>query len=263
MGYVDGYSLTLFMGGAPVVLFDPFGLQSWRNGPVMPGLPPIGPWADGGGVVDDPPFSGTGPEVPTIQKPKTCGPDVTAWFDKEVELLKDEIGEQQDAGNAKWLLKSVKVAGLGLTAKYDPETTFALPGCPQSESCANTVTYASYCIHKSELGNLLAGYMLGLLGIEIGSPLYKWTTDFNRTNGGPISPWSEAGLDLGVWGGWSGGPLSDLAYHPAYEKYMKGMSGGADGGCTPCDKSIPEDAPHSDFDWFDSEPPPAVGLSKK
>lgn len=47
---------------------------------------------------------------------------------------------------------------------YFPNTTFKTSDCPKCEQCKDTVTLCNMCIHTSEVGNLVYGYLAKALG---------------------------------------------------------------------------------------------------
>ena len=102
-----------------------------------------------------------------------CGPDVTAWLFGEMNIFSNWIRRvnriipdwAQD--NAPWYrpdyiyVKSMQYAMAALVGPqltYFPSTSFQSKSCP-TEECQNTVTLFGTCIHTSEIGNFLFGYV--------------------------------------------------------------------------------------------------------
>lgn len=89
----------------------------------------------------------------------TCGPDVTDWFVKEINIHVRFIQRQRlhlDRYQPSWGVYSLIFAEYAKNLHYK-RLSFRLGSCPTCKKCQNTVTLCGKCIHVSELGNIMYG----------------------------------------------------------------------------------------------------------
>lgn len=191
---------------------------------------------------------------------RNCGPDVTAWFGKEVAIWQAAARafEQRFLEMERAVLRTNRTAIPLLTFKLnwfreigpkpdykDPtKWPFASSGCPNA--CPNTVTLAGTCVGTNQLGNVIYGilaqevdlvaearaYVQGRYSLLIGAPDPLWNA--------PGEAYRQTAMDIGV----------QYAATGQYAGLMNMNPGAPVGGgpftlsCAPC--SAKWDGPHSD-----------------
>ena len=109
---------------------------------------PDGPFTDGDPDGPDGSGSGGGDDC-------RCGPEVTAWFKRQLPILKRYADQNRTAGLPDEVLRKM-IAAL----KFENACLFIEDCCPRCAACERTVTLCGTCINVTELGNLAYGYML-------------------------------------------------------------------------------------------------------
>ena len=110
-----------------------------------------------------------------LETTSCCGPDVTLWALHEMMILKRWISQVRDMihvwseEEAPWYEPNfmreksysyVFLGILGLRLTYFPDTDFSQgASCATSQDCANTVTFHGRCVHSSEIGNFMYGFV--------------------------------------------------------------------------------------------------------
>jgi RHS repeat-associated protein len=110
-----------------------------------------------------------------LETTSCCGPDVTLWALQEMMILKRWISQVRDMihvwseKEAPWYEPNfvreksysyVFLGILGLRLTYFPDTDFSQgASCATSQDCANTVTFHGRCVHSSEIGNFMYGFV--------------------------------------------------------------------------------------------------------
>ena len=79
-----------------------------------------------------------------------CGPDVTDWFVKELNIHSAFFRQHREAGHGLPFISYAK----RIPYKW---LIFKTENCPAGDKCKDTVTLAGHCIHKSDLGNIMFG----------------------------------------------------------------------------------------------------------
>ena len=110
-----------------------------------------------------------------LETKSCCGPDVTLWALQEMMILERWISQVRDMirvwseKEAPWYEpnfvreKSYSYTFmliLGPKLTYFPDTDFSQgASCATSQDCANTVTFHGRCVHSSEIGNFIYGFV--------------------------------------------------------------------------------------------------------
>lgn len=110
-----------------------------------------------------------------LETKSCCGPDVTLWALQEMMILERWISQVRDMirvwseKEAPWYEpnfvreKSYSYTFmliLGPRLTYFPDTDFSQgASCATSQDCANTVTFHGRCVHSSEIGNFIYGFV--------------------------------------------------------------------------------------------------------
>jgi RHS repeat-associated protein/uncharacterized delta-60 repeat protein len=177
-----------------------------------------------------------------------CGPDVTDWFNKEIELFKHEVKHLLDGQDPwladndplipiQWQAEKLKLLhDLGLSADYKSR---------DFGTGAGNVSICGMCVGSNQLGNLMFGIVAGLLGLTEDARSYgRGDSIIGKLGGatGPSqnwkdAPWKESAFDAGV--AIAGGMSLCDALHKA-----KDLSHGC-GNAAPSKE--PYNGPHTDF----------------
>lgn len=215
--------------------------------------------------------SRAGDPPPPRERPKPkCGPDITDWLARELEIAQ-EMGQGAVIPGGLYLLHQ---QGRRLT--YDPKkgsksggpTRFHLPRgskekCPQLKKCSNTLTLCKkYCINRTEVGNSVYGAMAGAAGLSLfltnnGVRIGKRLGVISDDVDGPDSPQDFAAIKVGhimgrgrVRSDKPGGrssalcSLLDTKVHGSRTTLGGDMSKGAPKECKPCGTAVRANAPH-------------------
>ena len=110
-----------------------------------------------------------------LETTSCCGPDVTLWALQEMMILERWISQVRDMihvwseKEAPWYEPNfvreksysyVFMYILGPRLTYFPDTDFSQgASCATSQDCANTVTFHGRCVHSSEIGNFIYGFV--------------------------------------------------------------------------------------------------------
>jgi hypothetical protein len=130
-----------------------------------------------------------------------CGPDVTEWFIEELQRHYEAVEEQFEevfegplpdpagsavVGNMVHLL--VEMLNYAIYLRYK-DMTFSEGDCPSAVShCDETVTLGGRCVHRSELGNIMFGYVFHTFFRPLGFT-------FVVEGGVMAEDWADEGID--------------------------------------------------------------------
>lgn len=179
-----------------------------------------------------------------------CGPDATGWLQQELSTVdswaKQALNEVYDAwpvgidinywyaGRFSARIALIKQVASQLT--YFPTTTFKSSDCPRCEKCRDTVTLCSMCIHTSEIGNLVYGYLAKALGFgETMRDIGGW-----YGNRGEQTEQDKASVKAGYFLS----PDDVCTYFKNNPNIATDIVKGADPCCSPCASSVDKNSNH-------------------
>ena len=209
-GYADGMNLYEYVRGNPIRLRDSHGLAAVTN---------------------------------TCY----CGPDVTDWLVQEliiwsnwIDRLLPIIHKWVDADTAWYgsanqvrdIYRHAFMLAIGPKLTYFPTTTFSSKSCPTPPNCKNTVALAGTCIHTSEVGNFVYGFVAEHFLIDWPVTWYGSV----KGNRGKRTDADAAAVGLGWDYGKAGGFLRKFL--KKHRKRFGTMGSDTSAECKPCPESL-------------------------
>ncbi len=145
--------------------------------------------------------NGVGIDIKGLQQ-NCCGPDITEWFRQELIYLVRLIRKKARNVNKisfeisyyKWLKDN------GLKIRYKDRDFDPKNACNSQEDCINSVTLGEYCIDRSELGNIVFGFLAGYVRMPIrGMILGFLKLGKNKPLEAPNNPADAGGIAVGYY----------------------------------------------------------------
>jgi RHS repeat-associated protein len=174
----------------------------------------------------------------------SCGPDVSDWLAEELRIVgrwaQDALTEIDDAWpigldvsywySGRFSARVAIIKQMAPQLTYFPDTEFRAGDCPSAEACNNTVTVCGMCMHSSEVGNMVYGYMARTLD-------FSWTITKAGAwygNRGIQTAEDKASVKAG-FGIFSAGLCGYFAKHPGV---CRDIVKGSSPLCKPCATSV-------------------------